>query len=199
MRNLHRAPGGLCLHPVQVGRLRDWAAIRRLSNLKQLPCMPTLIDCRYITEDVLQCNNEPSSATARGHQFPAAFMAVTRSNSSVANKNRSLTHVVDSGVDKCGISSETPLPYTHLDIAGRCDHCTQLLFTTSKALWVSPSSLHTSQASRFLTHPRTYLLACMQHQDVANPCLGCAHPGPDRLLCAVRVCLESGCNWIYPA
>ena len=25
-------------------------------------------------EDVLQCNNEPSSMTARGHQFPAAFL-----------------------------------------------------------------------------------------------------------------------------
>lgn len=25
-------------------------------------------------EDVLQCNNTPSSATPRGHQFPAAFM-----------------------------------------------------------------------------------------------------------------------------
>lgn len=25
-------------------------------------------------EDVLQCNNEPSSRTPRGHQFPAAFM-----------------------------------------------------------------------------------------------------------------------------
>lgn len=25
-------------------------------------------------EDLLQCNNLPSSATPRGHQFPAAFM-----------------------------------------------------------------------------------------------------------------------------
>ena len=187
MRNLHRAPGGLCLHPVQVGRLRDWAAIRRLSNLKQLPCMPTLIDCRYITEDVLQCNNEPSSATARGHQFPAAFMAVTRSNSSVANKNRSLTHVVDSGVDKCGISSETPLPYTHLDIAGRCDCCSQRLFTSSKAPWMFSSSLHACKNHVLLPTPCAHLLACVQHQDVADPCLGCPHPGPDRLLCAVRV------------
>lgn len=27
-------------------------------------------------EDILQCNNEPSSATPRGHQLPAAFMIV---------------------------------------------------------------------------------------------------------------------------
>lgn len=25
-------------------------------------------------EDILQCNNLPSSGTPRGHQFPAAFM-----------------------------------------------------------------------------------------------------------------------------
>lgn len=25
-------------------------------------------------EDLLQCNNLPSSSTPRGHQFPAAFM-----------------------------------------------------------------------------------------------------------------------------
>ena len=28
-------------------------------------------------EDILQCNNEPSSMTARGHQFPAAFLIRT--------------------------------------------------------------------------------------------------------------------------
>ena len=28
-------------------------------------------------EDVLQCNNEPSSMTSRGHQFPAAFLIRT--------------------------------------------------------------------------------------------------------------------------
>jgi len=50
--------------------------------------------------DVLQCNNQGSSATARGHQFPAAF----------------LTRV--SGLDKHGRDSAQPLRYTHLDIAG---------------------------------------------------------------------------------
>lgn len=51
-------------------------------------------------EDVLQCNNEPSSATERGHQFPAAFM------------------IRASGMDKHGVDSEKPLKYTHVDIAG---------------------------------------------------------------------------------
>eukprot|EP00117_Sycon_ciliatum_P050502 scpid56700/ scgid35639/ Putative aminopeptidase W07G4.4 len=51
-------------------------------------------------EDTLQCNNQPSSLTPRGHQFPAAFMAVA------------------SGLDKHGINSAHPLPYSHLDIAG---------------------------------------------------------------------------------
>ncbi|CAF1225032.1 unnamed protein product [Rotaria magnacalcarata] len=50
--------------------------------------------------DVLQCNNQASSATSRGHQFPAAFLARV------------------SGLDKYGRDSNKPLPYTHLDIAG---------------------------------------------------------------------------------
>jgi leucyl aminopeptidase len=51
-------------------------------------------------EDVLQCNNEPSSSTARGHQFPAAFL------------------IRASGLDKHGRDSDRPLPYSHIDIAG---------------------------------------------------------------------------------
>ncbi|XP_012567150.2 putative aminopeptidase W07G4.4 isoform X1 [Hydra vulgaris] len=51
-------------------------------------------------EDALQCNNEPSSRTPRGHQFPAAFM------------------IKASGLDKHGIDSDHPIKYTHLDIAG---------------------------------------------------------------------------------
>lgn len=50
--------------------------------------------------DVLQCNNLPSTGTARGHQFPAAFLAKV------------------SGLDKYGSNSTQPLRYTHLDIAG---------------------------------------------------------------------------------
>jgi len=49
---------------------------------------------------VLQCNNAPSSRTPRGHQFPAAFMMKV------------------AGLDKHMISSDQPLKYSHLDIAG---------------------------------------------------------------------------------
>lgn len=50
-------------------------------------------------EDVLQCNNLPSSRTARGHQGPAAFL------------------ILASGLDKHGLRSEKPLKYCHIDIA----------------------------------------------------------------------------------
>uniref|UniRef100_A0A3Q3M5S6 Zgc:152830 n=1 Tax=Mastacembelus armatus TaxID=205130 RepID=A0A3Q3M5S6_9TELE len=51
-------------------------------------------------EDILQCNNLPSSATPRGHQTPAAFL------------------IMASGLDKHGVDSDRPLPYSHIDIAG---------------------------------------------------------------------------------
>ncbi|XP_064631287.1 putative aminopeptidase W07G4.4 isoform X2 [Lineus longissimus] len=51
-------------------------------------------------EDVLQCNNSPSTMTDRGHQSPSAFM------------------IMASGMDKHGIDSKHPIPYSHLDIAG---------------------------------------------------------------------------------
>ncbi|XP_070502807.1 putative aminopeptidase W07G4.4 [Chironomus tepperi] len=51
-------------------------------------------------EDLLQCNNAPSSRTPRGHQIPAAFL------------------IVASGLDKHDASSSIPLKYTHLDVAG---------------------------------------------------------------------------------
>ncbi|XP_047475065.1 putative aminopeptidase W07G4.4 isoform X1 [Penaeus chinensis] len=51
-------------------------------------------------EDVLQCNNAPSSRTPRGHQTPSAFL------------------VMSSGLDKHGKESSKPLKYSHLDIAG---------------------------------------------------------------------------------
>lgn len=52
------------------------------------------------TADVLQCSSQPSAASARGHQYPAAFLARA------------------SGLDKHGGDSDKPLRYTHLDIAG---------------------------------------------------------------------------------
>ncbi|XP_068166693.1 putative aminopeptidase W07G4.4 [Antennarius striatus] len=51
-------------------------------------------------EDILQCNNLPSSATPRGHQTPAAFL------------------IMASGLDEHGVDSNKPLPYSHIDIAG---------------------------------------------------------------------------------
>lgn len=51
-------------------------------------------------EDLLQCNNLPSSRTPRGHQTPAAFL------------------IMASGLDKNDARSSKPLKYTHLDIAG---------------------------------------------------------------------------------
>eukprot|EP00047_Mylnosiga_fluctuans_P003066 m.227296 g.227296 ORF g.227296 m.227296 type:complete len:609 (+) comp11567_c0_seq1:63-1889(+) len=54
----------------------------------------------YPTEDLVQCNSAPSTQTDRGHQLPAAFMAVA------------------SGVNKHGLDSATQIAYSHLDIAG---------------------------------------------------------------------------------
>ena len=51
-------------------------------------------------DDVLSCNNKPSSQTPRGHQFPMAFL------------------VVAGGLSEHGARSEKPLPFTHLDVAG---------------------------------------------------------------------------------
>jgi leucyl aminopeptidase len=51
-------------------------------------------------DDVLSCNNAPSSATPRGHQFPMAFLCLA------------------SGIDKHGTDSAVPLPFTHIDIGG---------------------------------------------------------------------------------
>lgn len=51
-------------------------------------------------EDLLQCNNLPSSRTPRGHQTPAAFL------------------IMSSGLDKHDATSSKPIKYTHLDIAG---------------------------------------------------------------------------------
>ncbi|RTE86851.1 MULTISPECIES: leucyl aminopeptidase family protein [Gammaproteobacteria] len=55
---------------------------------------------RTKADDVLSSNNGPSATTVRGHQFPMAFL------------------VAVAGLDKHGQNSDTPLPYTHIDIAG---------------------------------------------------------------------------------
>jgi len=55
---------------------------------------------RSKADDVLSCNNGPSSSTPRGHQFPMAFLAIA------------------SGLAKHGRDSDRPMPYTHIDVAG---------------------------------------------------------------------------------
>ncbi|KAJ3022777.1 hypothetical protein HKX48_005253 [Thoreauomyces humboldtii] len=55
-------------------------------------------------EDVVQANDKASSATNRGHQSPAAFMAVA--------SGLSPHH---------GLDTEHPIAYTHLDIAGSAE------------------------------------------------------------------------------
>jgi leucyl aminopeptidase len=60
----------------------------------------TFIKPRSCADDVLSCNNAPSSVTARGHQFPMAFL------------------VVAAGLDQASAVAESALPYVHIDIAG---------------------------------------------------------------------------------
>ncbi len=55
---------------------------------------------RTKADDVLSSNNAPSVSTVRGHQFPMAFLSVA------------------SGLDKHGLDSHQPIPFTHVDIAG---------------------------------------------------------------------------------
>lgn len=55
---------------------------------------------RTKADDVLSSNNAPSVSTARGHQFPMAFLSIA------------------SGLEEHGNKSDMPLPYTHIDIAG---------------------------------------------------------------------------------
>lgn len=73
--------------PFEVSRLRreDWEFVRPRTN----------------ADDVLSCNNGPSSTTSRGHQFPMAFLAVA------------------SGIaPHCHRDAELPLAFTHIDIGG---------------------------------------------------------------------------------
>jgi leucyl aminopeptidase len=73
--------------PFDVSRLRreDWDFVKP----------------RTKADDVLSCNNLPSSATPRGHQFPMAFLAIA------------------SGLDKHGHRGADPaIAYSHIDIGG---------------------------------------------------------------------------------
>ncbi len=73
-----------------------------------------------VTSLQIQCNTAASSATARGHQFPAAFLMYVKfltfpfigSHVSHALRCRSAA-----GLDKHMRNSERPIAYAHLDIA----------------------------------------------------------------------------------
>ncbi|KAI9311182.1 hypothetical protein BX666DRAFT_1998697 [Dichotomocladium elegans] len=55
------------------------------------------------SEDIVQANDQPSTMTSRGHQYPAGFMLIA------------------SGLDKHGIGSENPIGYSHVDVAGSAE------------------------------------------------------------------------------
>jgi leucyl aminopeptidase len=55
---------------------------------------------RTKADDLLSSNNGPSATTARGHQFPMAFLTMA------------------SGLEQHDASSDNPIPFTHVDIAG---------------------------------------------------------------------------------
>lgn len=57
-----------------------------------------MVEPRTKADDLLSCNNLPSSGTARGHQFPAAFLAIA------------------SGIERA--DAEVQLPFTHIDLGG---------------------------------------------------------------------------------
>ncbi len=78
--------GDLWGDPVEISRLRreDFDFVRP----------------RTKADDTLSCNNASSTMTARGHQFPMAFLMRA------------------SGIEKHGSASEKPLAYTHVDTGG---------------------------------------------------------------------------------
>lgn len=59
-----------------------------------------IIAAKTKADDVLSSNNGPSVSVPRGHQFPMAFLSLA------------------SGLDEHSMSSENPIPYVHIDIAG---------------------------------------------------------------------------------
>lgn len=72
-----------------------WADPFELSRLRREDF--DFVQPRTKADDVLSCNNLPSSGTARGHQFPMAFLCIA-----------------------AGISNQSGagLPFTHIDIGG---------------------------------------------------------------------------------
>ncbi|OQR68700.1 putative aminopeptidase W07G4.4-like [Tropilaelaps mercedesae] len=75
----------------QVGDMFEISTLRREDY--------SMVEGKSEYEDILQCNNAPSSRTRRGHQFPVAFL------------------IRVAGLDKHGRDSAKPIAYSHLDIA----------------------------------------------------------------------------------
>lgn len=65
--------------------------------------IPQFVTATSSTEDVVQANTQPSAVTARGHQYPAAFLSIA------------------SGLRDHGKGSAKPLAYMHCDVAGSCE------------------------------------------------------------------------------
>lgn len=76
----------------------SWADPFEISTLRREDY--TMVEARSKADDVLSSNNAPSTQTARGHQFPVAFLSIA------------------SGLDRHGRSGHPPLAYTHVDIGG---------------------------------------------------------------------------------
>lgn len=70
-------------------------------------------------EDLVQCNTQPSTMTARGHQFPAAFMMAA------SGVDKHSGRVSDDYMDELAegrvASVPQPLAYTHMDIAAAAE------------------------------------------------------------------------------
>ncbi len=83
----------------QLSELGDaWGEPFEISRLRRDDF--AFIAARSSAEDLLSANTLPSALTARGHQYPAAFVTVA------------------SGLDKHGGDSDRPLPFTHIDLGG---------------------------------------------------------------------------------
>lgn len=73
-------------------------------------------------EDTVQSNNLPSTRTPRGHQVSTSIRVEGEICEYITNKLFSQTPaafmIMSSGLDHYGSSSQKPLKYSHLDIAG---------------------------------------------------------------------------------
>lgn len=83
----------------RLGRVGDlWGDPFEVSRLRREDF--DFVRPRSVADDVLSSNNLPSTGTARGHQFPMAFLCIA------------------SGLDRHGRRGAPPLPFTHIDLGG---------------------------------------------------------------------------------